>query len=224
MSRLILVRHGQASFGSDNYDQLSELGHQQAHWLGEYFAAQDLPVSRVICGDLLRHRQTVSGILSGLGQTLPTDQKDDWNEFDFHAVGAQFLAMHPEYRPDNNSPKAFFGLLRRALLAWSKNEITGSLPETWAEFETRILRALDAVISSAEKHENILVVSSGGAIAMALKHILAYPNDKVIDINLQTRNTGVSEIYFNATQRYLASFNCLPHLSQAERSHAITSA
>jgi broad specificity phosphatase PhoE len=30
MGQIYLVRHGQASFGSANYDQLSELGHEQA--------------------------------------------------------------------------------------------------------------------------------------------------------------------------------------------------
>ena len=34
MGTLYLVRHGQASFGADDYDQLSPLGHQQALRLG----------------------------------------------------------------------------------------------------------------------------------------------------------------------------------------------
>ena len=37
MSELHLVRHAQASFGSDNYDQLSDLGHRQSRLLGGHF-------------------------------------------------------------------------------------------------------------------------------------------------------------------------------------------
>ena len=37
MGTLYLVRHGQASFGAADYDNLSELGHRQAVRLGEYW-------------------------------------------------------------------------------------------------------------------------------------------------------------------------------------------
>ena len=37
MQKITFVRHGQASYGSDNYDKLSELGHKQTRLLGEYF-------------------------------------------------------------------------------------------------------------------------------------------------------------------------------------------
>jgi broad specificity phosphatase PhoE len=36
MGTLYLVRHGQASFGADDYDQLSALGRRQSVRLGEY--------------------------------------------------------------------------------------------------------------------------------------------------------------------------------------------
>ena len=58
MAQFYLVRHGQASFGSDNYDQLSPLGHQQARWLGEYFAERDMQFDGLITGDLVRHQET----------------------------------------------------------------------------------------------------------------------------------------------------------------------
>ena len=42
MGTLYLVRHGQASFGAADYDQLSELGRRQSVRLGEYFANKGL--------------------------------------------------------------------------------------------------------------------------------------------------------------------------------------
>jgi broad specificity phosphatase PhoE len=42
MGNIYLVRHGQASFGAENYDQLSTLGQQQSQRLGEYFAQKGI--------------------------------------------------------------------------------------------------------------------------------------------------------------------------------------
>ena len=50
MGTLYLVRHGQASFGADDYDQLSELGHRQSVRLGEYFAERDIRFDGLIAG------------------------------------------------------------------------------------------------------------------------------------------------------------------------------
>ena len=66
MAQFYLVRHGQASFGTDNYDRLSELGHQQARWLGEYFAERDMGFDALVSGDLVRHRPRAKGGGSGV--------------------------------------------------------------------------------------------------------------------------------------------------------------
>lgn len=224
MSRLLLVRHGQASFGSQNYDQLSELGRQQSLWLGEYFQRNQIRVDRLICGDLARQIQTAERLLEGMGTRIELTQDAAWNEFDFHQLGRRYLEQHPEATPKDASARAFFALLRQALLAWADNAVTGSLPETWETFHTRIGAAIDRACSRVNKHENVVVVSSGGAIAMAMQHVLGIPNAAVIDLNLQTRNTGLSDVYFNREQRYLTCFNAVPHLEQADRRACITSA
>ncbi|NDC62316.1 MAG: histidine phosphatase family protein, partial [Betaproteobacteria bacterium] len=70
MGTLYLVRHGQASFGADDYDQLSELGQRQSRRLGAYFRERGLTFEAVITGSLKRQQQTWLGIQEGLGQTL----------------------------------------------------------------------------------------------------------------------------------------------------------
>lgn len=82
MSEFYLVRHGQASFGAKNYDKLSELSHQQARWLGEYFTARSITFSQAFMGDMVRHRETTQDIVDGLSQ-LPVVRVDDgFNGFD----------------------------------------------------------------------------------------------------------------------------------------------
>jgi len=62
MAELYLVRHAQAAFGTDDYDRLTELGHRQARWLGEYFAERGMGFDRVLTGTLRRHRETLQAI------------------------------------------------------------------------------------------------------------------------------------------------------------------
>jgi broad specificity phosphatase PhoE len=58
MSRLFLVRHGQASFLERNYDKLSPKGEEQARILGEYWAGLNLAFDRVYSGPRVRQRET----------------------------------------------------------------------------------------------------------------------------------------------------------------------
>lgn len=226
MGKLYLIRHGQASLGSSNYDQLSELGYKQAQMLGEHFKSVDLMPTRIVIGGLARHKQTAESICEGLQTDIAFVEDVGWNEFDFHKISMGFLEQHPEHAPTEHSVKAFFGVLRKALLAWSEGQIKAPLPESWSDFESRIRQSLSMAqkVSADHKNENVLVVSSGGAISMAMKHILGFDNNSLIDLNLQSRNTGVTECYFNAEQCYLTSFNSIPHLDTAERRQFITSA
>lgn len=225
MSKLILIRHGQASFNRSDYDQLSPLGVQQAKWLGAYFAEANINPTRIITGDLKRHLQTTEGIIQGLASAnekiAELEQHTGWNEFDFHMIGQAYLKSHPEHAPDQANPRSFFSLLRKALRAWSEDQLEGALPETWICFQSRVLEALNFARKNTD-NETVLVISSGGAISMALQHIMGFDNATLINLNLQTRNTGFSEIYFNGLNSYLASFNAVSHLETAKRRNLIT--
>src|SRR5216683_1437089 len=65
MASLYLVRHGQGSFGTDNYDRLSTLGHRQAELAGTYFAQHVPELEAIYCGSLQRQNETARGILKG---------------------------------------------------------------------------------------------------------------------------------------------------------------
>ena len=86
MGQLYLVRHGQASLGADDYDQLSALGAQQSQRLGEHWRAQGLQFDAVITGTLKRHAQTLHGIQQGLGTKHEPLLWPGLNEYDSEAV------------------------------------------------------------------------------------------------------------------------------------------
>ncbi len=109
MSELFLVRHAQASYGEDDYDRLSELGHRQARWLGAYFKSRKLSFDRVVRGGLERHRETLEGIAAGMGQAFP-DQRvhAEWNEFDFESLITAYLDGRPDEHPDRGHAVTYF--------------------------------------------------------------------------------------------------------------------
>ena len=223
MSELFLVRHGQASFHSDNYDQLSPLGHQQAQWLGQYFKQRNLEFDTILMGDMVRHRETKEGICLGMGAPeLDAEVYPELNEFDFKRLTEAYLSTRPDERPAKDAAvPEFYRVLRKALHAWAADGHIEGAPETWSNFEDRIDQML-TMIQDRPSKQKVLVVSSGGAISMALRQILQSPPQTMINLNLQTRNTGVSQCFFNSKGFNLNSFNHVPHLDHPERMDSIT--
>jgi broad specificity phosphatase PhoE len=223
MSEIYFVRHGQASFGSSNYDQLSDKGHQQAKLLGEYFHRRAIDFDHVLMGDMVRHRETAQGIAKGLGLEESTfDVFKELNEFDFHAILAAYTAQFPEQAlPEKPEVADFFKRLRKGITLWSRGELEGDLPESWADFEGR-LQHVKADIMARCTGKRVLAVSSGGAIAMLVSQLLRAPSETMIELNLQTRNTALIHCVFNQRNMRLSSFNSVPHLDDPEHKTLIT--
>ncbi|GLS24705.1 histidine phosphatase family protein [Marinibactrum halimedae] len=227
MSNVLMVRHGQASFGAANYDKLSTLGHQQARWLGDYYRVQGLRFDHVFVGEQVRHRETAESLCTAFEGTVePFQVHAGLNEFDFKAVIAAYQAKSANQQVlEGMTPREFFKLLRKAMLAWMSNELDPShhpdFQETWTDFTGRVLAAAE-VIGQAARNGRVLVVSSGGVMSTLMAHVLDCPNESIIDINLQVKNTA--QITYQATSGgfKLTGFNATPHLESSERSEFIT--
>lgn len=229
MSELYLVRHAQASFGSDNYDQLSVVGHQQSRFLGEYFRQRSISFDQVMTGDLQRHHQT----LESMSKTLEPQHEvaalshPGLNEYDFESLTHNYINRFSNddlvcaLVKNPSDMKAYFRLLRRVLTAWRENRLE-SVTESWADFDRRVQDAQSTLQSMADKHDRILAISSGGAISLFLGTVLGLSAEKVFDLNLQMRNTSISHFYFNRDKMNLSSFNAVPHLDHPERNQLIT--
>lgn len=224
MGEIYLVRHGQASFGTDNYDRLSEVGIEQARHLGDYFRTRGLAFDRVVIGAMVRHRQTLdaTGMLAADSAREP-EIVAGLNEYDFHALVNCHVGQFPVEPPaDLQDTRAFYRQLRIALGAWADGSLhTGDACETWSAFETRVQKSLRALTAQADA-KRVLVVSSGGAISALVREVLGLTVEQMITMNLQMANTGITRLLFKGDKVRLQSWNAVPHLDTPDTAHLLS--
>lgn len=223
MGSLYLVRHGQASFGAADYDQLKPRGHEQCRHLGAYWRERGQRFDAVFTGTLKRHAQSLAGIAEGYGEDLPSVALPGLNEYDSEAV---VRAIHPEplaAPTDAETVKQHFRLLRQGLLAWMRGETAPAGMPPHADFAAGVADALARVLAVGVGKQ-VLIVSSGGPIATAVSQVLACPPETFVELNLRIRNSAVTEFAFNPKRHHLVTFNTLPHLDTAETRGHVTHA
>jgi broad specificity phosphatase PhoE len=221
MGTLYLVRHGQASFGADDYDRLSELGQRQSVRLGEYFAERGIHFDGLIAGTLRRHKQTMAGILQGMSRAGEHLDWEGLNEYDSEALIA---TVHPQKLPKPTSPEMYrhhFRLLRDAMARWMAGDTSPQGMPTYPAFVQGVSSALDHVRAN-HYGQNVLVVTSGGPIATAVGHVLGTPPETTIELNLRIRNTAITEFAFTPKRHMLLTFNGIPHLDAAAYKEWVT--
>jgi broad specificity phosphatase PhoE len=224
MGTLFLVRHGQASFGADDYDNLSALGLQQSVRLGEYWRSKGLRFDAALVGTLKRQTQTLGGILQGLqlepSMASGTQSWPGLNEYDSKAV---IEAIHPGPLQKPDTPELYrqhFRILRDGLTQWMNGVVSPKGMPSYQGFLQGVTSALDHVRS--QHNGNVLIVSSGGPISTAVGHILGTTPEATIELNLRIRNTSVTELSFTPKRHMLVTYNTLPHLDSAEHANWVT--
>jgi broad specificity phosphatase PhoE len=220
MGTLYLVRHGQASFGAADYDNLSELGHRQSVRLGEYLAHKGLQFDAVLVGTLKRHAQTLAGIQQGMKTSHEALPWSGLNEYDSHAV---ISAIHPAPLPKADTPEMYrhhFRILRDGLTQWMNGSTSPVGMPSYPDFQKGVTSALDHVRENT--NGNVLIVSSGGPISTAVGHILGTTPEMTIELNLRIRNTSITEFSFTPKRHTLVTYNTLPHLDSAEHARWVT--
>ncbi len=221
MGTLYLVRHGQASFGAADYDNLSPLGTRQSVRLGEYLAHKGLRFDAVLTGTLRRHVQTYAGICQGAGTEMEPLSWPGLNEYDSAAV---ISAIHPGPLPRPDNPEAYrhhFHVLRDGLTQWMNGVISPAGMPSYSGFVEGVTSALDHV-RKTHHGGNVLLVSSGGPISTAVGHVLGTTPETTIALNMRIRNSAVTEFAFTPKRHMLLTYNTLPHLDAAQYADWVT--
>jgi len=227
MATIYLVRHGQASFGKENYDQLSKRGWEQGKMLGRWLADKVEP-GAIFGGNLKRHRETVEALATGYGATLPDMQVlEGLNEFDHVEVVER---LRPEWadkqvmaRDLASFPKparAFQMAFEKAVERWVSGDYDNEYAETWQTFKQRVNQALNQLIELADGAD-VVVSTSGGPIAVIAQNLLELSDRKTLEVNSVIANTSVSRILYSGARRSLAVFNNYSHL-EAENPALVT--
>ena len=211
MGEIILVRHGQANSHATNeadYDRLSELGHQQAGWLGEWFRDHGHAFDHIVSGTMRRHRETVAGI------GLVADEDARLNEIDYYQLSDDLHRVKGEPLPTGDT---FAVHMPKVFAAWKAAEIEGAEP--YHAFEDRVAALL---ADAAQPGRQVLCVTSGGVIGMVLRHILDLDILKMSRVMLPIFNSSLHRLHVRNGETYLAGYNAIPHLDPPERAHART--
>jgi broad specificity phosphatase PhoE len=202
MGAVFLLRHGQASFGTADYDVLSPAGQLQAKVLGEELRRRAVPAHAVWSGTLRRQLATASECLPAAGVDLEVREDARWNEYDHMGLVPEGQSVDPA-----GSARRFQELLDAALLAWlsSGSAITGS--GTWESFAGGAFAALTEVFDGLPRGGSALVFTSAGVIAAVCARLLGLPPEGFLALNRTMANASITKVVRGRSGVTLLSFN-----------------
>jgi broad specificity phosphatase PhoE len=233
MSEIYFIRHAQASFENDNYDQLSPLGTRQAQILGEYFACLGLKFDAVYAGTMKRQIDTAKEVLSRMPADhfrLKLRRESAFNEYDFAAILKSQIPLMIDEEPAlaetlsrrHADRQAFQRLFERAVTRWISGRYDAGGIETWPDYGARIRRGIQQLMKANGPQKRAAVFTSGGCVAVVIQIALDISDAKTIELSWQVRNTSVSVFKYSNRGMGLSSFNSAAHLEAQDDAELLT--
>jgi broad specificity phosphatase PhoE len=225
MGALYLIRHGQASFGSQNYDALSALGHQQGQVVGQALKARGVAPEVVVSGTLQRHQDTARAALSAMALTLPMQVLAGVNEFDHENVievaqprYADKAVMMAEMAASGDPRRTFQSFFQDAVSRWVEGHHDADYSEPWSVFKLRCVSTLDELVKLTPPKGQAVVFTSGGFISVVCAHLLGLHDHQTFTINWTLANAGITKILVGRDGLHLVSINEHAHVEGAQPS------
>jgi broad specificity phosphatase PhoE len=234
MSTIFFIRHGQASFGKENYDELSETGHRQARLLARYFDDLNLAFDLVCTGTLERHLKTsekLTELLKKKGRPQPEMlHLDGLDEYPTKEI---FIALAPvavkadpslseEIQKLMTDRKSFQRVFESVMSIWTSGEYSNNGIIAWKEFAARVNSSIDQVMKGHGAGKTIAVFTSGGPISVAVQRTLNLSGHDTMRVAEQLVNTSVSRFKCTTDRIMMATFNEYPHLEREKDVNLIT--
>jgi broad specificity phosphatase PhoE len=233
VSRIVLVRHAQGSFGERNYDKLSATGEAQARRLGQYWTQRGVAWDRVITGPRVRQKETAAIVAdayrkAGMNFSEPAIMPE-FDEYHGDVVMARSLpglverdseirGLHralEESKSNGERVKNFQKLFEAVIGRWVEGELPVEGVESWPEFCARVQRGLTNVVAGDSRGRQIAIFSSGGPISVAMQRALELTAQNTLRVAWMVRNCAISEFLASGARFTLSSFNEVPHLDDA---------
>jgi broad specificity phosphatase PhoE len=234
MSTIFLIRHGQASFGKENYDELSERGYRQARLLAEHLINHNLSFDVMYTGTLERQISTADQLLEHLaesGKPQPElHRREGLNEYPtreiFEALVPLAVQTNPSLMNDVNQlmtdRRSFQKVFEAAMSLWGRgaHDTPGLL--SWSEFSARVNAVVDEIMTTYGKGLNVAVFTSGGPISVVIGRTLNLSSDETMRVAEQIVNTSVSRFKCTEERITLFTFNEFTHLEKEKDNKLIT--
>jgi broad specificity phosphatase PhoE len=239
VSELIFVRHGQASFGAESYDKLSELGIRQIQILADHWHSIGERFDHIYSGELLRQLETANGLLTLVqndphhGAPAQAQIHPGLNEYNGGPLIDIYLRDHAAVMDIGaglespiNDRKLFQQVFEAATAKWIAGELrpTGddSGFEPWSQFQERVQAAIEEIMQRHSRGSKVLISTSGGVIALALQSVMKLPDSQAIAVNWMVNNSSVTRIRYGGGRASLSLFNGLSHLETPQYREFIT--
>ncbi|MDG9666852.1 phosphoglycerate mutase family protein [Hahella sp. CR1] len=220
MGAVYLIRHGQASFGDNDYDKLSELGRVQAQRLGTYLAEKGLRLDAWRSGLLNRQIDTASIALNEMGAEAEVARSHGFNEFDHVAVLAKVLPELAQRDADAaafvsgniDRRRSFQKVFEKVIAAWLERDSWEGV-DSWSTFSDRAAQTFESTLEEVGGGRNIAIVTSGGVITAILQKVLGLSSPAAFSMNWSIVNASITKImYSGGGRRSLAYFNNYSYL------------
>ncbi len=231
MSKIYFFRHGQASFGADNYDVLSAKGEQQSAELGNYLVAKKFHFDKVYVGPLRRQQHTYEIVKSIYDKSnLPMPEPIMENGLLEHEAHVAMANVLPRLRASNPFVKELIAkskadpsrkkannllIFQYFLDEWVEGRIEAAGVLPWKAFRQEVRKGLDNILKNTESGENIAAFTSGGTIGSITAEALNIMDEKrVVALNFSHRNTAFTSFFYSRGLFNLLGFNEIPHLDE----------
>ncbi len=212
MSRIYLVRHGQAAFGTDDYDRLTATGVAQCEQLARHWRVIGRNIDCLFSGTLRRQRDSAAAFARGFadqgGAVLEPRALAGFEEYDHRAL----LDAHDPggIRADSQDPREFHRRLTRALMAWTDESIAGF--ECYDAFRQRCMTALASLLAATGRGRTAVLFASAGSLAAAMQAALGIGDHDAVRLKLTFYNSGVSCLLWDGETITIESLNTVSHL------------
>jgi broad specificity phosphatase PhoE len=229
MSFLTLVRHGQASFFAEDYDQLSSVGESQAALLGDYWARRGLIFDEIYTGPRARQARTAEIVgermrQAGLAWPEPA-MLAELDEYDLAGLIGKLIPSLLSKDPGFNDllegylrskeverSRTFQRMFEVLLRHWQSVADTVEGLEGWTAFRDRVRTGLDHIRARPGNGRRVAAFTSGGFIGTAVHLALGSTDFSALEVNWRIRNCSLTEFVFTRERLTLDSLNAVPHL------------
>jgi broad specificity phosphatase PhoE len=224
MSEIYLIRHGQASFGDEDYDRLSPVGIRQSQVLADHLFGQGIRFDAVYSGPLKRQIDTARPFCQRFGARQTALQEpvvlEAFTEYDAAGLLAARILLDQnsgncsteELDRIRQDKKAFQTYFADTVARWLSGELDRAGVETWPAFCGRVTQGVRRITSDNGRGRRVAVFTSGGPICAVLKKALDLPGKSAIELSWQTMNASLSCVKYKGDQLALAFFNSTTHL------------